>query len=94
MLEPDDGKPSSPALRGVGASNGARLLHMWKSVSESRVYQGWRVCGRYLAVEGRFRFEGMDRGLEMHTPNRPHDLFRLQPGRLSHATPFWYWQKH
>ena len=26
MLEPDDGKPSSPVLRGLGASNGARLL--------------------------------------------------------------------
>ena len=26
MLEPDDGKPSSPVLRGLGASNGARPL--------------------------------------------------------------------
>jgi hypothetical protein len=27
VLEPDDGKPSSPVLRGLGASNGARPLH-------------------------------------------------------------------
>jgi hypothetical protein len=26
VLEPDDGKPSSPVLRGLGASNGARPL--------------------------------------------------------------------
>jgi len=26
VLEPDEGKPSSPVLRGLGASNGARLL--------------------------------------------------------------------
>ena len=29
VLEPDDGKPSSPVLRGLGASNGARLLDPW-----------------------------------------------------------------
>ena len=27
MLEPDEGKLSSPVLRGPGASNGTRLLH-------------------------------------------------------------------
>jgi hypothetical protein len=27
VLEPDDGKPSSPVLRGLGASNGARPLN-------------------------------------------------------------------
>jgi hypothetical protein len=27
VLEPDEGKLSSPVLRGPGASNGARLLH-------------------------------------------------------------------
>jgi hypothetical protein len=26
VLEPDDGKPSSPVLRGPGSSNGVRLL--------------------------------------------------------------------
>jgi hypothetical protein len=26
VLEPDEGKPSSPVLRGLGASDGARLL--------------------------------------------------------------------
>ena len=26
VLEPDEGKPSSPVLRGLGASNDARLL--------------------------------------------------------------------
>jgi hypothetical protein len=30
VLEPDDGKPSSPVLRGLGASNGARLLDQVK----------------------------------------------------------------
>jgi len=34
VLEPDDGKPSSPVLRGLGASNGARPLN---SYSESEV---------------------------------------------------------
>ena len=29
VLEPDEGKPSSPVLRGLGASNGARLLDQW-----------------------------------------------------------------
>ena len=28
MLEPDDGKPSRPVLRGLGVSNGARLLDL------------------------------------------------------------------
>ena len=30
MLEPDDGKPSSPVLRGLGASDGARLLDPYR----------------------------------------------------------------
>ena len=29
MLEPDEGKPSRPVLRGLGVSNGARLLDMY-----------------------------------------------------------------
>jgi len=29
VLEPDDGKPSSPVLRGLGASNGARPLNSY-----------------------------------------------------------------
>src|SRR5467141_3068675 len=38
VLEPDDGKPSSPVLRGLGASNGARPLNMWLPVSENGVF--------------------------------------------------------
>jgi len=31
VLEPDEGKPSSPVLRGLGASNGARPLNTCRS---------------------------------------------------------------
>jgi hypothetical protein len=34
-----NGKPSSPVLRGLGASNGARLLDNLKSIYEYGVYQ-------------------------------------------------------
>ena len=33
MLEPDDGKPSSPVLTGLGASNGARPLDNYSEMS-------------------------------------------------------------
>jgi hypothetical protein len=33
VLEPDDGKPSSPVLRGLGASNGARPLDNYRRIS-------------------------------------------------------------
>ena len=46
MLEPDDGKPSRPVLRGLGVSNGARLLDevalhafiRWDVAGESVLY--------------------------------------------------------
>ena len=36
MLEPDEGKLSSPVLRGLGASNGARPLDSYRDVLVSR----------------------------------------------------------
>jgi hypothetical protein len=35
VLEPDDGKPSSPVLRGLGASNGARPLNYYLKAAQS-----------------------------------------------------------
>jgi hypothetical protein len=39
VLEPDEGKLSSPVLRGPGASNGARLLHSYISSAKAA---GWQ----------------------------------------------------
>ena len=39
VLEPDEGKPSSPVLRGLGVSNGARLLDKLKN--DLSGYRGW-----------------------------------------------------
>ena len=47
MLEPEDGKPSSPVLRGLGASNGARLLDMWDLLNSKlpiRPFLGTWLC--------------------------------------------------
>jgi hypothetical protein len=41
VLEPDEGKLSSPVLRGLGASNGARPLgKLRRSVGHTTAYSG------------------------------------------------------
>jgi hypothetical protein len=42
VLEPDEEKPSSPVLKGLGASNGARLLEQGDSRGFSYV---WLLSG-------------------------------------------------
>src|SRR5467141_2641317 len=53
VLEPDDGKPSSPVLRGLGASNGARPLNMWhiRIASCRRFRPGYALLGTSWRAE-------------------------------------------
>jgi hypothetical protein len=44
VLEPDDGKPSSPVLRGLGASNGAWPLNTYGQDPGKRKPDKWPHC--------------------------------------------------
>jgi hypothetical protein len=47
-----NGKPSSPVLRGLGASNGARLLDPYRITEGLPVIRSRSVGGRYRTTSG------------------------------------------
>jgi len=53
VLEPDEGKPSSPVLRGLCASNGARLLDNIGTGPDAKInFGGFRVYRDILKKTG------------------------------------------